>query len=86
MTTSQGSAGKGSAIRQTAARRGSRLRFPTLFFLIALLFVIDLVVPDFIPFVDEIILGLLTVVLGLLRERRGHDEPVEKAERVDPGP
>ena len=72
----------GSAIRTTAVRRGRRLRFPTLFVLIALLFVIDLIVPDFIPFIDEIILGLLTVVLGLLRERRGNDEP-EQAERVD---
>jgi hypothetical protein len=47
----------------------------------ALLFAIDLIVPDFIPFVDEIILGLMTVVLGLLRERRGSDAP-EQAERV----
>ena len=72
----------GSAIRSSAAQRGRRLRFPTLFILIALLFVIDLIVPDFIPFVDEIILGLMTVVLGLLRERRSNEEP-EKADRVD---
>ena len=77
MTTSHG-----SAIRNTAVRRASRLRFPTLFMLIALLFIVDLIVPDFIPFVDEIILGLLTVVLGLWRERRSNDEP-ERAERVD---
>ena len=74
-------ASDGSAIRNTAVRRGKRLRFPTLFFLIALLFVVDLIVPDFIPFVDEIILGLMTVVLGLLRERRDDGEP-EQAERV----
>ena len=72
----------GSTIRTSAARRGRRLRFPTLFILIALLFAIDLVVPDFIPFVDEIILGLMTVVLGLLRERRGKASP-QQAERVD---
>lgn len=72
----------GSSIRNTAVRRASRLRFPTLFMLIALLFVVDLFVPDFIPFIDEIILGLLTVVLGLWRERRGNGEP-EQAERVD---
>ena len=75
------SATDGSAIRRTATRRGRRLRFPTLFVLMALLFAIDLIVPDFIPFVDEIILGLMTVVLGLLRERRGADAP-EQAERV----
>lgn len=72
----------GSSIRNTAMRRASRLRFPTLFMLIALLFVIDVFVPDFIPFIDEIILGLMTVVLGLWRERRGNDEP-DHAERVD---
>ena len=71
----------GSSIRETAARRGSRLRFPTLFGLVALLFLVDLLVPDFIPFVDEIILGLLTVILGTLREKR-RQPPPEPAERV----
>lgn len=76
------SAGQSSTVRDTATRRGTRLRFPTLFVLIALLFAIDLLVPDFIPFVDEIILGLMTVVLGVLREKRADKEP-EKAQRVD---
>lgn len=75
-------AASGSSIRQSAAQRGSRLRFPTLFGLIALLFLVDLLVPDFIPFVDEIILGLMTVVLGTLREKRREPTP-EQAERVD---
>ena len=44
--------------------------------------IVDLIVPDFIPFVDEIILGLMTVVLGVLREKRGNNEK-KKAERVD---
>jgi hypothetical protein len=71
-----------SSVRQSAALRGSRLRFPTLFVLIALLFLVDLVVPDFIPFVDEIILGLLTVILGTWREKR-RESPPEKVQRVD---
>ena len=71
-----------SALRRSAAARGSRLRFPTLFALIGLLFLVDLLVPDFIPFVDEIILGLLTVVLGSWREKR-REAPAEPAERVD---
>jgi hypothetical protein len=71
-----------SSIAKTAARRGRRLRFPTLFILIALLFVVDLLIPDLIPFVDEIILGLMTVVLGLWRERRSEEQP-DKAQRVD---
>ena len=72
----------GSGIRNAATQRARRLRFPTLFVLAGLLFLVDLVVPDFIPFVDEIILGLVTVMLGLLREKRRPEE-VEPAERVD---
>ncbi|HQP88848.1 MAG TPA: hypothetical protein PLL76_21545, partial [Thermoanaerobaculia bacterium] len=30
----------------------------------------DLVIPDFIPFVDEIILALLTMLFGLWKDRR----------------
>jgi hypothetical protein len=45
------------------------LRFPQLFLLTAALFVIDLFVPDVIPFVDEILLGLATLLLGNLRKR-----------------
>jgi len=70
-----------SALRRSATERGRRLRFPTLFALIGLLFLVDLLVPDFIPLVDEIILGLLTVVLGTLREKR-REAPPEPAERV----
>jgi len=71
----------GSSVRAGAARRARRLRFPTLFALAALLFVADLLVPDFLPFIDEILLGLLTVMLGMLREKRSPDP--EPAERVD---
>jgi len=46
------------------------LRYPQLFFLTAALFVVDLFVPDMIPFADEILLGLLTVLLARLKDRR----------------
>lgn len=72
----------GSTVRAGAARRARRLRFPTLFVLAGLLFLVDLLVPDFIPFIDEIILGLVTVMLGLMREKR-REPPAEPAERVD---
>ncbi len=68
-----------TTVRESTTRRASGLRFPKLFALIALIFLIDLVVPDFVPFADEVILGLMTVVLGLLREKRS----VPRAERVD---
>ncbi len=49
---------------------GMNLRFPGLFALLAAVFLVDLVVPDFIPFVDEIILALLTMLFGLWKDRR----------------
>jgi len=51
-------------------RFAAGLRYPTLFGLVAALFVIDLVVPDLIPFIDEILLALGTLLLGALRKRR----------------
>lgn len=48
----------------------SRLRYPTLFKLTALLFAVDVVVPDVIPFADELLLALGTLLLGNLRKRR----------------
>ncbi len=41
-----------------------RLRSPYLFVLVATLFVADLIIPDVIPFIDEILLGLLTLLLA----------------------
>ncbi len=48
----------------------SRLRYPVLATVTALLFLADLAIPDLIPFVDEILLGLLTILLGTRRRRR----------------
>ena len=50
--------------------RSSGFRFPKLLLLFALLFVLDMMLPDFLPFVDEILLGLTTAILACLRERR----------------
>lgn len=48
------------------------LRFPSLFVLFALLTLADLVIPDVIPLADEIGLALLTLLLGLWKDRRIH--------------
>lgn len=58
-------------------RFAAGLRYPTLFGLVAALFVIDLIVPDLIPFIDEILLALGTLLLGSLRKRRAR--PLESA-------
>jgi len=46
------------------------LRFPRLALFTAALFVADLLIPDFIPFIDEILLGLGTLMLANLKRRR----------------
>jgi hypothetical protein len=46
----------------------SKLRFRTLFLVTAGLFALDLVIPDVLPFVDEILLGLATLLLSALRK------------------
>jgi len=47
----------------------SQLRFPKLLALTAVVFVIDLIFPDVIPFADEILLGLITLLLAVLKKR-----------------
>ena len=56
----------------------ARLKFPTLFKLTLALFVVDLLVPDFIPFIDEILFGLATLLLA--NWRKPEDVPVPAAD------
>jgi hypothetical protein len=56
-----------------ATRFAQRLRFPHLFLLTAGLFLLDLVIPDVIPFVDEILLGFGALLLANLRVRKSDD-------------
>lgn len=57
-------------IRSLVTRFAAGLRYPTLFKLVGLLFVVDFFLPDLVPFVDEILLGLGTLLLGSLRTRQ----------------
>jgi hypothetical protein len=56
------------AVSRAIGRLG--LRFPALFAILLTVTLADLVVPDLIPFVDEIVLATLTAIFGLWRERR----------------
>lgn len=51
------------------------LRFPTLFKITAALFVANLFIPDVIPFYDEILLALGTLLLGSLKRNRRDAQP-----------
>jgi hypothetical protein len=66
-------------------RVASRLKFPQAFGLLVALFFVDLLIPDLIPFVDEVLLGLATVVFGLWRERvPSADAPKPPEKNVTP--
>lgn len=47
-----------------------RLSFPRLFVLAASLWALDMVIPDFIPFIDELMLGIGTLLLASFRKRK----------------
>ncbi len=51
------------------------LRFPWLLLLTAALFGINLSIPDPIPFIDEILLGLATIILGRWRKPQPTGSP-----------
>lgn len=58
-----------------------RLRFPTLFKLTAAVFALSVLLPDPIPFVDEVALGLGTLVLANWKRRK---DPVPSRPQVLP--
>ena len=62
-----------------------RLRYPTLFKVAAALFLLTLVVPDPIPFIDEILLGLGTLLLANWKHRDAGPGQVIEGEAVDEG-
>ena len=71
----------------TLLRFAGRMRFPTLFWITAGLFLLDLVVPDVVPFADEILLGLGALVLSRWRkpeEPANGSDPAENARVVSP--
>ncbi len=55
-------------------KNANQLRFRNLFFLVISLFLVDLLLPDFIPFIDEIILGLLAIILANWKKEKSQDK------------
>ena len=54
-------------------------RFPTLLLITGSIFALDVVVPDFIPFADELLLGLATLILSRWKDRRQLPAPDQQA-------
>ena len=68
-----------------------RLRYPYLFLILGGLLLVDLVIPDPIPLIDELLLAILTFVAATLTTRRDEVSPPrdvtppEEFERLNPG-
>ena len=65
--------------------RLARLRFPQSFMLTAGLFLLDLLIPDLLPFLDEFLLGLATLLLGMwtARKKENLEENLEEGREDD---
>ncbi|RZA17828.1 MAG: hypothetical protein EOP93_12620 [Lysobacteraceae bacterium] len=50
-----------------------KLSYPRLFMLTAALFAFDVVIPDLVPFADELLLGLGTLLLANWKKRKQPD-------------
>ena len=55
-----------------------RLKYPQLLGFAAVLLVLDIFIPDVIPFLDEILLALLTALFAFWRESAPPAKPPEK--------
>jgi Family of unknown function (DUF6116) len=51
-------------------RFGANLRYPQLFLIAGVCFLLDVLLPDGLPFLDELWLGLTTLFFALWRKRR----------------
>ena len=52
----------------------------------AALFFLDLLIPDLIPFIDEVLLGLITLLLGMWKKSSGQIEEVPTVDSGDKPP
>ena len=60
-----------------------QLKFKNLFLIVIGLFTLDLFIPDFIPFIDELILGLLAIILANWKSERKQEGNLIEGEIVD---
>ena len=56
-------------VRNRFTAFAAQLRFPKLVALTVSVFVIDMLVPDMVPFADEILLGLLASILATFKKK-----------------
>lgn len=66
------------------SRYATRLRFPQLFLVTAALFVLDVLIPDLIPFADEVLLALATILLGSWQKQRSEGSTTRESPESSP--
>ncbi len=59
-------------------RFAGQLKSSTLLLLVTSLFVLDLIIPDPLPFIDEIILGIMAVLIARWQSRNAEPPPAPK--------
>ena len=69
-------------------RYGTELRFPVLFFVVACLLAFNMVLPDPVPFIDELILALMALMLASFKRKplpspRDPSEPIDVTDAVE---
>lgn len=65
----------GTPVQQVVGNVAGRLRYPWVFGLLVAALTVDFFVPDPVPFIDELVLALLTVFVGSWRNRRQVQDP-----------
>jgi len=64
-------------IEKLVRRAAPGIRFPRLFAVFLILLILDILIPDPIPFLDEIVLALGTILFGMWREGQ-HEGPAPR--------
>lgn len=63
----------------------SRLKYPWLLALTVTALIVDVLIPDFVPFIDELTLAAMTALFAMWRERRQLPmKTVEAINKVEP--
>lgn len=60
-----------------------RLRHPQLFVVTGILLVVNVLIPDVVPFIDELLLAALTLWLGSRKRGRGKADAEQPADAAD---
>jgi hypothetical protein len=76
--------GSPTGLADQILRQLGQLRFKNLFLIVAALLLVDIAIPDVIPLIDEILLGILTIMFWSWRKPRGSPRVIEADDASEP--